>query len=69
VVKGFTGERSDIVQVYFLDVAKANDQVSPLIQRALEAIEAHGTGLPGSQTSAPEIETARDLLDDLDADE
>lgn len=65
VVKGFTGERSDIVQVYFLDVAKDNDQVTPIIQRALAAIEEHGT-VPGADRPAPVIET-QDLLDDLDA--
>jgi S-DNA-T family DNA segregation ATPase FtsK/SpoIIIE len=67
VVKGFSGERSEIVQVYFLDVAKSNDQVSPIIERALAVIEAQGNGLPGGQSSAPQIETSRDLLEDLDA--
>ena len=66
VVKGFTGERSDIVQVYFLDVSKDNDQVSPIIERAMRAVEEHGQ-LPGGDRLAPLIEAARDLLDDLDA--
>jgi S-DNA-T family DNA segregation ATPase FtsK/SpoIIIE len=67
VVKGFSGERSEIVQVYFLDVSKTNDQVSPIIARSLAAIAELGKGLPGSARTAPEIEAARDLLDDLDA--
>jgi DNA segregation ATPase FtsK/SpoIIIE, S-DNA-T family len=65
VVKGFTGERSDIVQVYFLDVSRDNDQVTPIIQRALEAIEERGA-VPGADRPAPVIE-ARDLLEDLEA--
>src|SRR6185437_493263 len=35
LVKGFSGERAEVVQVYFLDVAKGSDQVTPLIDRAL----------------------------------
>ncbi len=63
IVKGFTGERSEILQWYFLDVAKENDQVTPLIERAMAAIEERDQPLPGA---APiEIET-RDLLADLD---
>jgi DNA segregation ATPase FtsK/SpoIIIE, S-DNA-T family len=65
LVKGFSGERSEVVQVYFLDVAKGNDQVTPLIERALAEIERRGRGLPGIGRSVPAIE-ARDLLADLD---
>jgi S-DNA-T family DNA segregation ATPase FtsK/SpoIIIE len=46
VVKGFTGERSDIVQVYYLDPSHGSDQVTPIIRRSLAAIEARGA-LPG----------------------
>lgn len=63
VVKGFTGERSEIVQVYFLDVSKENDQVTPIIERALAAMKS----LPGTPATAREIPAARDLLEDLDA--
>jgi S-DNA-T family DNA segregation ATPase FtsK/SpoIIIE len=66
VVKGFTGERSDIVQVYFLDVDRKNDQITPIIERAMAAVDERGA-LPGGEADAPQIETARDLLDDLDA--
>jgi S-DNA-T family DNA segregation ATPase FtsK/SpoIIIE len=66
VVKGFTGERSDIVQVYFLDVAKGGDQVTPIIERAMATIAERGT-LPGGDRDAPSVEAARDLLEDLDA--
>jgi DNA segregation ATPase FtsK/SpoIIIE, S-DNA-T family len=66
VVKGFTGERSDIVQVYFLDIARENDQVTPIIERAMAAISELGT-LPGGPAPARPIETTRDLLEDLDA--
>ncbi|MFC4000753.1 cell division protein FtsK [Prauserella oleivorans] len=56
VVKGFTGERSDIVQVYFLDVSKGNDEVSPIIARAVEAMRAP------TEAEAGELPT---LLDDI----
>ncbi len=64
VVKGFTGERSEILQWYYLDVARGNDQVTPLIKRALEAIAK--LGRPAPDATPVQIET-RDLLDDLDA--
>lgn len=68
VVKGFTGERSDIVQVYFLDVAKEHDQVTPLIRRALDAIAKRGKGIPGGRHEPrAAIPASRDLLEDLDA--
>ncbi|MEU6781524.1 hypothetical protein ABZ912_20150 [Nonomuraea angiospora] len=63
VVKGFTGERSDLVQAYFLSVSKRNDQVTPLIDRAMAEIEKRGTGLPGRCRPAPVQQ--RDLLEDL----
>lgn len=67
VCKGFSGERSDLVQAYFLSVSKTNDQVTPLIQRALAAIAERGT-VPGTTDDQPQpaVETHRDLLDDLD---
>jgi S-DNA-T family DNA segregation ATPase FtsK/SpoIIIE len=63
VVKGFTGERSELVQAYFLSVSKRNDQVTPIIDRSLAAIEKLGTGLPGRCRPAPVQH--RDLLEDL----
>jgi S-DNA-T family DNA segregation ATPase FtsK/SpoIIIE len=65
IVKGFTGERSEIVQVYYLDIAREHDQVTPLIERAMAAITKLGR-LPGVTRPAHEPET-RDLLADLDA--
>ncbi|MFE7201908.1 cell division protein FtsK [Pseudonocardia alni] len=68
VVKGFSGQRSNIVQVYFLDVDKDHDQVTPIIGRALDLISRRGTGrLPGADRERPAIATPRDLLEDLDA--
>jgi DNA segregation ATPase FtsK/SpoIIIE, S-DNA-T family len=63
IVKGFTGERSEIVQWYYLDVSKGNDQVTPIIKRSLDAIAKLGKPAPDSRPV--EIET-RDLLADLD---
>jgi S-DNA-T family DNA segregation ATPase FtsK/SpoIIIE len=64
VVKGFSGERSEIVQFYYLDVAKGNDQVTPLIKRSLDAIAKLGKTIQAPEIAAPET---RDLLTDLDA--
>ncbi|PRX48701.1 S-DNA-T family DNA segregation ATPase FtsK/SpoIIIE [Prauserella shujinwangii] len=61
VVKGFTGERSDIVQVYFIDVSRTNDQITPIIDRAVAAMEERGTT---AADEAPLI-TSRDLLKDV----
>ena len=66
VVKGFSGERSEVVQVYFIDVARDNDQVTPVIDRALAEIARIGRGMPGMERGLLAIEV-RDLLDDLDA--
>jgi S-DNA-T family DNA segregation ATPase FtsK/SpoIIIE len=66
VVKGFNGQRSEIVQVYYLDVSREHDQVTPIIRRSLDAIARAGKPLPGSGTAAP-VATERDLLEDLDA--
>ncbi len=64
VVKGFSGQRSEIVQVYFLDVARDNDQITPLIARAMEAVAERGR-LPGAAKPAPEVQTHRYLLADI----
>jgi S-DNA-T family DNA segregation ATPase FtsK/SpoIIIE len=64
--KGFSGERSDVVQVYFLDVAKGSDQVTPLIGRALAEIARRDRPVPGTDRARPALES-RDLLADLDA--
>ncbi|NEA33099.1 FtsK/SpoIIIE domain-containing protein [Streptomyces sp. SID13031] len=64
VTKGFSSNRSEIIQWYFLSVAKDNDQVTPLIERALDAIKKRGLGEP-TDIKRPQIET-RDLLADLD---
>jgi S-DNA-T family DNA segregation ATPase FtsK/SpoIIIE len=70
VVKGFSGQRSEIVQVYFLSVDKdaaGGDQVTPIVERAMDAIERRGRGLPGASRSVPTAEPPRDLLADLGA--
>ncbi|UOZ09369.1 cell division protein FtsK [Amycolatopsis sp. WQ 127309] len=68
VVKGFSGERSEIVQVYFLDVAKEHDQVTPILERSLAAIAKRGR-VPWSTRDNTENEAPpapRNLLEDLD---
>lgn len=65
LVKGFSGERSEMVQAYFLSVAKNADQVTPLVDRALAEISRRGRAVPGTDRARPAIES-RNLLDDLD---
>jgi len=60
--KGFSGERSEMVQVHRLDSKSDNDQVSPLVNRALAEMARKGRELPGS--GLPMLES-RDLLADL----
>lgn len=65
VVKGFTGERSEIVQVYFICVDREDargDQITPIIARAMAAIARRKTGVPGSARVRVE---PRDLLGDV----
>jgi S-DNA-T family DNA segregation ATPase FtsK/SpoIIIE len=64
LVKGFSGERSDIVQVYFLDVTKGSDQVTPIIERSLDELRRLGRLVPGTGRTRGAIEM-RDLFDDL----
>jgi S-DNA-T family DNA segregation ATPase FtsK/SpoIIIE len=64
VVKGFTGQRSEIVQVYYLDVSKDHDEITPIIDRAMRAVGERGRVL--GTGSAPAVETSRALLADLD---
>jgi S-DNA-T family DNA segregation ATPase FtsK/SpoIIIE len=65
VVKGFTGARSELLQWYFLSVDDGNDDVTPLIQRAMDAIARRGKGLPGADRPAPTAEAAPDPLADI----
>ncbi|GAA3068488.1 hypothetical protein GCM10010464_35880 [Pseudonocardia yunnanensis] len=66
VVKGFTGARSEILQWYFLSVDEGNDDVTPLITRALDAIARRGKGLPGADRPAPVVERVDHLADIAD---
>ena len=65
LVKGFSGERSEMVQAYFVSVSKKNNQVTPIIDRAMAAIEERGMGLPGRDRPVRRVETSRDLLADV----
>jgi S-DNA-T family DNA segregation ATPase FtsK/SpoIIIE len=67
VVKGFTGARSEILQWYFLSVDEGNDDVTPLIARAMDAIGRRGKGLPGAGRPAPVVERVDHLADIADA--
>jgi S-DNA-T family DNA segregation ATPase FtsK/SpoIIIE len=64
--KGLSGQRSEMVQVHFLPVARGNDQVSPLVGWALDELARQGRPVPGTSRPLRPVE-ARDLLADLDA--
>lgn len=66
VAKGLSDGRSEIVQVYFVSVARGNDEATPIIERGLAAIAERGNSVPGTATPRPQRPEARDLLDDLD---
>lgn len=63
LVKGFSGQRAEIVQFYFIHV----DQVPALIERSMDAIARAGRSVPGTGPSAASLMVERDLLEDLDA--
>jgi DNA segregation ATPase FtsK/SpoIIIE, S-DNA-T family len=65
VCKGLSGERSDIVQVYFISIKRGRDELTPIIERSMKAIAACGKGVPGK--GGPRPAPKRDLLEDLEA--
>jgi S-DNA-T family DNA segregation ATPase FtsK/SpoIIIE len=66
LVKGFASEsRSELVQVYRVSGRAEDDQVTPIVNRALAELARRKRPLPGSGRGPLAI-TYRDLLDDLD---
>ena len=62
IAKGLSGERSEAVQVHFIDVSRGNDQITPLIKRSLDAVAKRDAAV----LDAPEVETeAVDVLADV----
>jgi S-DNA-T family DNA segregation ATPase FtsK/SpoIIIE len=65
--KGFGSEaRSEMVQAHRVSGREGNDQVTPLVRRALEAMAEQGRAVPGTE-HGPLAIVSRDLLADLDA--
>lgn len=62
--KGFSGERSEMVQVHRIDVNRDNNQVTPLVNRALAALAAEERAVPGTDRGPLAI-VSRDLLADV----
>jgi S-DNA-T family DNA segregation ATPase FtsK/SpoIIIE len=62
--KGFSGQRGEMVQVYFVSASRGSDQVTPIIRRALDALAAEGRPVPGTERG-PRPVVERDLLADL----
>jgi S-DNA-T family DNA segregation ATPase FtsK/SpoIIIE len=63
--KGFSGERSEMVQVHRIQASRDSDQVTPLVERSLKEMARLGRGVPG--TGRERVIESRDLLADLDA--
>lgn len=62
IAKGLSGERSEAVQVHFIDVSRGNDQITPLIKRSLDAVAKRDAAV----LDAPEVETESvDVLADV----
>lgn len=67
LVKGFGGEaRSEMVQAYRVSGRSGDDQVTPIVNRALAAMAAEGRAVPGTERGPLAI-VSRDLLADLAA--
>jgi S-DNA-T family DNA segregation ATPase FtsK/SpoIIIE len=66
VCKGFSGERSELVQVHRIQASSDGGQVTPIVNRALAAMAAKGRALPGAERGPLAI-VSRDLLADLSA--
>lgn len=66
LAKGLTGERSDIVQVHFIDVSRGNDQITPLIKRALAAVaKRNATVLTAPESEAERVDQLADIAEVL----
>lgn len=67
LVKGFAGEaRSEMVQAYRVSGRAGDDQVTPIVNRALAELARRGKPVPGTE-NGPLAIVSRDLLDDLAA--
>jgi len=66
ICKGFGSEaRSEVVQAHRVSGRADDDQVTPLVQRALAALAEQGRPVPGTERGPLAI-VSRDLLTDLD---
>lgn len=65
VCRGFTEGRADIIQIYLINIERGRDEVTPLIDRAMAAIEKRGRSLPGADRPALRGVAERDLLADV----
>lgn len=67
LVRGFAGEaRSEMVQAYRVSGRSGDDQVTPIVERALAAMAEQGRAVPGTERGPLAI-VSRDLLADLAA--
>lgn len=64
--KGLSGQRSEMVQIYFLSVRHEADQVTPLIERSLAEIARRGRAVPGTGRARP-ARRKQDALADIAA--
>jgi S-DNA-T family DNA segregation ATPase FtsK/SpoIIIE len=62
LAKGLTGQRSELTQVHFVSITRDLDELTPLIDRAVDAVREYDATL----LNAPAAPVSRDLLADLD---
>lgn len=62
LAKGLTGQRSELTQVHFVSITRDLDELTPLIDRAVDAVREYDATL----LNAPQRTESRDLLADLD---
>lgn len=63
LAKGLTGARSELTQVHFISITRELDELTPIIDRAVEAVRDYDA----SALAAPVRQERRDLLADLAA--
>ncbi|MFL6116306.1 MAG: cell division protein FtsK [Catenulispora sp.] len=64
---GFSANAFELVRMYFLSADENKDQVSPLVARAMKALDKAGLAPADIAETEPDGEAARDLLDDVAA--
>lgn len=65
IMRGFSNNKYDTVQVYFISIDRDRDQITPIINRSLKALRDKARPVPGRRPDLAVVPTRRDLLEDL----